>query len=307
MASSLKFSDKPSAVVDRYADQMKAISEHKYGDYDITYAHADMCQVYLPYSDKDLSLYEVTQGDVTMRVVSGRYLDPNTREERKYGIPCGTRARLLLYLINEQAILSREPSFQLATSFRDLCGKLRIPRSGRSMAELKIQLERLCTASFSLEWKNSQQHGLHNFFIVESIVTNGKFKNMDYSDVESKTKGFQITLSDKYFNSVINRGVPLDKRTITALQNNSMCLDIYSWLTHRLYRIPKGKTQFVPWQALKNQFGDGFDKMFNFKRDFRKNLQNVRLQYREARISEIHNKGFELHPSAPPIGEKLLL
>lgn len=306
MASSLKFGDKSSSVVNRYADQMRSVT-NKPKDYDITYAHASMCQVYLPTTDSESDLYEISQGDLTMRIQGARYLDSESRREMKRGVPCGTRARLLLYLINEMAIMKQEPSFQLASSFSDLCRKLRIPRSGRSMAEVKQQLERLCTASFSLEWKGYEQHGITNFFIVETIVTNGKYKDMNYADVKSQTKGFYITLGDKYFHSVIKRGVPLDRRTVTALQNNSMCLDIYNWLTHRLYRIPHDSAPFVTWKALREQFGTGYKDMFSFKRDFRLNLKNVCLQYRQAKISEVPNKGFIMHQSDPPIGQKILL
>ena len=307
MASSLKFGSKSSPVVNRYAEQMQLVFKEKYGPHDITYVHADMCQVYLPYQDSNINLLEVTQGDLKMRITGGRYLDSVSRQPIECGIPYGTRARLLLYLINEQAILNQSPTFQLAKNFSDLCRKLGIPRSGRSMEEVKIQFERLCTASFTLEWKGNEESGRHNFFIIQTLVTNGKFKNMDYSNVESKIKGFQITLSEAYFKSVIRRGVPMDKRTITALQNNSMCLDIYSWLTHRLYRIPAGTQKFLTWKTLKDQFGQSIGDMRNFKRDFRKNLKNVTLQYRAAKISEVYNKGFILEQSDPPIGEKPLL
>ena len=303
MASSLKFGSESSAVVDRYQAQMRA-GQDKYGEYDITYAHASMCQVYLPYQDLDCNLYEVSQGNLTMRVQGASYFEDGDRNKPvNRGVPYGTRARLLLYLINEQAILNQSPSFHLADSFSDLCRKLHIPASGRSMGEIKIQLERLCTSSFSLEWKNTQTKGMYNFFIVKSIVTNGRSKNMDYSDVVKGKKGFHVTLSEEYWESVKRQGVPLDRRTITALQNNSMCLDIYNWLTHRLYRIPKDSNQFITWKAIKDQFGHGYAKMDSFKRDFRKNLKNVTLQYRAAKISEVYNKGFQLYPSAPPIGE----
>ena len=129
---------------------------------------------------------------------------------------------------------------------------------------------------------------------------------MDYSDVDKGKKGFHVHLSDEYWESVKRQGVPLDRRTITALQNNSMCLDIYNWLTHRLYRIPKDGTQFITWKAIKDQFGHGYGRMDLFKRDFRNNLQNVKIQYRAAKIAEVYNKGFQLSPSAPPIGPQLL-
>ena len=306
MASTLKFGNDESLVAKRYSESMKAIRDTALGTNDIAYVHASMCQVYLPYSNTANDLYEVTQGALTMRIQGARYIDPDTKQQVSRGIPFGTRARLLLYHINEQAIVQQRPDFQLANSLSDLTNKLRISRSSRSMNELKVQLERLCTASFSFEWKNDDRHGLHNFFLVETIVTNGRAKGMDYADVKSSTKGFQVRLSDAYFNSVIKNGVPHDKRAITALQNNSMCLDIYSWLTHRLHRIPDGDGQFITWKALKDQFGHGFAKMHNFKRDFRKNLQNVKLQYQDAKISEVKNKGFLLYKSQPPIGPRLL-
>lgn len=311
MASNLKlvknYEDaQPSAVVGRYVAQIEA-KRDQYGKDDITYAHASMCQVFLPYHELDETFYEVKQGDLTLSIQGKDYFVNEDRTiKANRGVPYGTRARLLLYLMNEQAILAGGPSFHLADSFNDLCRKLYIPASGRSMQEIKTQLERLCTSSFSLEWKNSQTKGIKNFFIVQSLVTNGRSKNMsEYSKVDRDVKGFHVTLSDEYWNSVKDHAVPMDRRTIIALQNNAMCLDIYNWLTHRLYRIEKGKTVFITWKLIKAQFGHTYAKMDSFKRDFRKNLQNVRGQYPTANIFEDKNKGFTLLPSTPPIGPQV--
>ena len=86
-----------------------------------------------------------------------------------------------------------------------------------------------------------------------------------------------------------------------------MALDIYVWLAQRLHRIEQGKPEFVHWQGLKEQFGDGYDRIDNFKAIFRHTLSLVLTQYNSAKISEEKNKGFYLKCSPPPVPHKTLI
>ncbi len=110
-----------------------------------------------------------------------------------------------------------------------------------------------------------------------------------------------VRLSDDYFNSLVNHAIPLDERALAALSNNALALDLYSWLAQRLHRVEKGKPEFIPWAALKEQFGEGYGEMYKFKQKVRETLKLVHLQYRAARFSEEKNKGLWLEHSAPPI------
>ena len=65
--------------------------------------------------------------------------------------------------------------------------------------------------------------------------------------------------------------------------------------------LKSGKGQFVTWKAVKDQFGPGYSRMNDFKRAFRKALKDVLDQYRDAKIEEVHNKGFMLYNSPPPV------
>jgi Plasmid encoded RepA protein len=89
-----------------------------------------------------------------------------------------------------------------------------------------------------------------------------------------------VELSPRYFESLAKHAVPLDERAIAALSNSPMALDVYAWLAQRLCRV--GKPQFIPWPALKDQFGFGFSRMDNFKAAFRQILHEVHGQYRQA-------------------------
>ena len=79
-----------------------------------------------------------------------------------------------------------------------------------------------------------------------------------------------------------------------------MGLDVYTWLAQRLHRIPGNRPQFISWAALKAQFGDGYDRMDNFRRVFIQTLRLVHAQYQTAQI-EIHAKGMTLFHSLPPV------
>ena len=113
-------------------------------------------------------------------------------------------------------------------------------------------------------------------------------------------------LSADYFNSLQNHAVPLNEISLGALGHSSMALDLYSWLAQRLHRIPENRPQFITWAAIKDQFGDGFGQMNNFKRKFRVAMKHVLLQYAAARVED-DSRGLTLRNSPPPVAKRLFV
>jgi Plasmid encoded RepA protein len=98
--------------------------------------------------------------------------------------------------------------------------------------------------------------------------------------------------------------VPLDERAIANLSNSAMGLDIYMWLAQRLHRVIPTKPQFIPWTAVKEQFGWNYGKMFKFKDVFHTTLRNVKTQYPGARFT-LDGKGMILFNSPPPVSKRI--
>ena len=109
-----------------------------------------------------------------------------------------------------------------------------------------------------------------------------------------------IRLSDDYFASLAKHAVPLDERALAALAHSAMGLDVYTWLAQRLHRVPANRPQFISWAALKGQFGQGYERMSNFRRDFIQTLRLVHGQYQTAHF-EIGPLGMRLFHSMPPV------
>jgi hypothetical protein len=113
-----------------------------------------------------------------------------------------------------------------------------------------------------------------------------------------------VRLSLDYFESLQRHAVPLDERAVAALSHSAVGLDIYAWLAQRLHRVDPSKPAFIPWSALKEQFGHQYGRMDNFKRVFRQTLGMVLTQYRAARI-ELDGRGITLRNSSPPINGRI--
>ena len=85
-----------------------------------------------------------------------------------------------------------------------------------------------------------------------------------------------------------------------------MALDIYCWLAQRLHRVNPGKPAFIPWTALRDQFGWHYGQMRKFRQVFRDTLAMVLSQYRGARL-ELDDRGMTLRNSPPPVKGRVAL
>ncbi|MGF8753186.1 replication protein RepA, partial [Klebsiella pneumoniae] len=114
-----------------------------------------------------------------------------------------------------------------------------------------------------------------------------------------------LTLSEGYYNGLIESAVPLDNRALHVLKGSALALDIYAWLAHRLHRI-EGRPVMLYWMKLREQFaqeysGKNADK--DFKRAFMPALKQVLSVYPAAKVDQVKG-GLLLYSSPPPIPYK---
>lgn len=267
---------------------------------DAFFQHSVLCQTFLPYRNPgdDVTMWQQKQGKAQLAISSTPVLNPETDKYELAGIPYGTKARLILAHINTQAIKTQSKIINVEESMTAFIKSIGLSSDGRTIKEVKEQLRRLSASNLSVGFIDGARAVQVDFKIVKAFDL--WFPKNDNKRVLWPST---VVLSDDYFNSLINHAIPLDERALAALSNNAMAMDIYSWLAQRLYRITPGKLQFITWQALKEQFGQGYDRMDNFKATFRKTLQMALKQYPFAltRVEEIHNKGFNFSHADPPI------
>jgi hypothetical protein len=264
---------------------------------EITYQHTVLCQTCLPYRNQGAqTVWEKEQGRVALRIEAGTARNPDTQEWTQLGLPFGAKPRLVLMHLNAQAIKTQSPTIEVEDSMTAFARNvLGYAPNGKEIKLMKDQLGRLSAALIRLAINGEARP----FQVDTKIVT--AFDLWFPKDERQRVLWpSTVRLSEEYFQSLTRQAIPLDERAITALSHSAMGLDIYAWLAQRLHRIEFGKSQFVPWKLLKDQFGWGYTRMIDFKRVFLKTLGQVHSQYRGARIGA-DDKGLTLYHSPPPI------
>lgn len=264
---------------------------------DAAFQHSVLCQAFLPYRDpgQEARLWDYRQGRARLLLKAGEIYDPRSGEWEKVGLPYGARARLILAHINTQAVRSQNAVVDIENSLSAFIRKLGLYREGKTIAMIKEQLRRLAASNISLAFEASPQQVIQTRFDIIKTFDLWFPKDERQKVLWTST----IQLSDDYFHSLLEHAVPLDERALAALAHNALAIDIYTWLAQRLHRV-EGE-DFISWQNLKEQFGGGYERMDKFKSVFRDTLKKTLLQYPEARVEEIPNKGFYLRNSPPPI------
>jgi len=167
------------------------------------------------------------------------------------GLPFGPKPRLILAHVNAEALRTSSPDIEVEDSLTAFVKRLKLDPGGRNMRTIKDQLARLSAASVRLGLLRDGRAITVNSQIVTAFDL--WFPNKDAR--QRVLWPSTVRLSLDYFESLKAHAVPLDERALSALSHSAMALDLYAWLAQRLHRIPKPHRQFIPWPAIKEQFG----------------------------------------------------
>jgi hypothetical protein len=262
-----------------------------------------MVQATMPHKNTDTTHHQRSNGDYRLTMVA---YDP------EIGLPYGSIPRLMLAWIGSEVVKTQEREIVLGDSMSAFMRELGlIPTGGRwgSIDRLKDQSLRLTSCAISCSFINEEQAdtGPEPF-----RVGRGRFwwnpKLPDQLDIFKST----IELSEPFYNEIVQHPVPVDMRVLRMLKRSPMALDVYVWLTYRIYTLNRSRRRdvLIPWESLQMQFGAGYPETPQGKRDFKKSflreLVKVKaLAYNDARVGDdkagLTLKQSPLHlPTRPP-------
>jgi hypothetical protein len=269
----------------------------------ILFQHTVFCQTGLPYRDPGdaVRIWERMNGHVHLKVLAGDAMHPQRGQLVPLGLPFGPKPRLILTHLNAEALRTGSEEIEIESSLTAFVRRLRLDLHGRNMRTIKDQLSRLSASSVRLGIMRDGRAITVNSQIVTA------FDLWFPKDARQRVLWpSTVRLSLDYFESLQRHAVPLDERAIAALSHSAMGLDIYTWLAQRLHRVGPGKPAFVPWAALRDQFGWHYRHMRKFKQVFRQTLDMVLSQYRAARL-DLGDRGMTLRNSPPPVKGRMAL
>lgn len=204
----------------------------------------------------------------------------------RHGIPYGSIPRVILAWICSEAVLTRDRTLSLGRSQSDFLKRLQLHNNGRDIARLRDQSLRLFKSVISVEYSDDKEGDLSQRLLVSDQST--VFWHPKKDDQASHWDS-TLDLSQSFFDEILAAPVPLDMDVYHALSKSPMAMDIYAWLTYRIFVLRRSGRPFVliPWIGLKRQFGAGYGDhqqgLYDFKANFKKRLREVLNFYPEAR------------------------
>ncbi len=216
------------------------------------------------------------------------------------GLPYGTKPRLVLAFVSTEAIRTKSKEIILGNSLSDFMRRLDLtPTGGKwgSIPMLKNQVNRLFSSTVSFQYNG-----------IPNVSASGGFKIASKTILfwDSKNPGqtslweSAVTLTQEFYDEIVNNPVPIDMRALEALKDSSMAIDIYCWLTYRMSYLKR--TTKIPWDNLAVQFGSEYSTTRSFKWNFLKQLRKVLIVYNPS-IDE-DRKGLILKPSNTHISRR---
>lgn len=214
------------------------------------------------------------------------------------GLPYGTMPRLLLAWLTTEAVKTKSPEIVLGHTLSGFMRELGlIPSGGRwgTIKRLREQTHRLFSSAVSCHYSDNERAAGIGFTIAKAYDLWWQPQQPGQGTLWQST----VTLSNDFFEEIINSPVPIDMRALNTLKRSPLALDIYCWLTYRMSYLRKAA--LIPWVSLQSQFGAGYaldaQGVRDFKRAFLRELKKVLLCY-PANVEEAQEGyGLLLKPS----------
>ena len=211
----------------------------------------------------------------------------------KIGLPYGALPRLLLAWTTTEAVKTKSRELELGDSMSAFMAELGLTATGGksgSITRLKNQTRRLFTATVAASYEDENHIEDMGYRLADRSVLWWHSKDPEQVGLWKST----VTLSEQFFNEVIDRPVPIDMRAMKALKQSPMALDIYTWLTYRMSYLKRPTV--IPWDAVATMFGSNYKQLKHFKQAFIEELRRVMVVYPQVRV-EVTDDGLMVKPS----------
>lgn len=225
-----------------------------------------LIMVNLPYRDlsKDRKVWVRKNGKVSI-IVSPAY-DQNGKS---MGIPYGSYPRLILAYIITQVVKTQSSHINLGKGFRDFIELIGLEKGGHQFRNVKKQLERILSASFSWVYETGKMQSRTNIQISHQsqLWWNPKIPNQ-----QTLWESY-IELNHHFFNEIICNAVPLDLRILGILKNSPLGLDLYMFIAWRTFKIDT--PVYISWENLQEQLGGQYTDLKEFSRKCRFHIKRI--------------------------------
>ncbi len=247
-----------------------------------------LIMVNLPYRNpgKDCKNWYRQNGNVAIDIV------PAYKKGECLGLPYGTYPRLILAYLATQAVKTQSPEIYLGKSFGGFLKALNVRIGGTQYRDIRKQLDKMLSASFSWTYQNSTKETRVN---VQVSSKSELWWNPLDPEQKISWKSY-IELNHHFFKEIIRNAVPLDLRVLAGLKNSPLGLDLYMFIAWRTFKI--NEPVYLSWESLHQQLGTQQSAIAEFTRECKKHILRIQSINPTLKITFLRGR-LCLYPSHP--------
>lgn len=287
----------------RLLDYAGALERRNGKPEEVAFSARVWAQVSLPYKDPGAVPFWVRRnGDITLRVQPAAITDRQGNDLVAY--PFGILPRHIMTWMATEAVRTNDQELILGDTMQAFMEKLQIEVGGNSRRRLANQMERVFGSRLSVEGlvigaKGTGYGQAKEYFqITESTQLWFNEKDEIGGGGQTGLWDSKIVLSKRFFDSIIERPVPVDPAALRALGSKPLTFDIYVWVGYRLYGIEYPTR--MSWEDLHKQFGSQTKRLRDFRAAFADAIRDISILMPSLRY-ELEPNYFVLHPGPTPI------
>lgn len=261
----------------------------------LRHIHSVLALCGLPYTRQPVEEreYRSKQGRMRLIVNAGELMGPDG-EFVKQPLPYGSRARLLLLHLCSEAIRQKSPTINIEDSLTAFLKKMGFEATGGprgTLTAFKQQVNALAACRMTIG-TNDGNGG------PSRTVNTQPFASLDVWFPQNPDQRIlwpsTITFSRDFFDTLSKHALPVNIHAIRAFSGSPRKIDIYYWLTHRLYGL--SEPVVISWDALKEQFGEGYSRERDFRAKFLEELKHISEVFPKLPAT-VDEKGMRLKPA----------
>jgi len=251
-------------------------------------------QATLPHSDPgDIPLWWRKSGNYILKIQPD-YVPGTDGKPKNIGLPYGSIPRLILAWANAEAVKHKSKELLLGKSLADFMEKIGFESvtggKNGSITRLKTQALKLFSSKISLSYENESKLSISNALLADYAEY---FWDPLHPEQQSLWES-RIILSEKFYQLLLNAPVPLDWRVLKALKRSPMALDLYMWLSYRIFNLDK--PQKIRWDTLSEQFGSEYERVRDFRLNVRKHLLKIQAIWTSLNLDVHDDIHLEIKP-----------
>lgn len=239
----------------------------------LRHIHSVLALCGLPYTRQPLDVreYHRKQGRMSLIVKAGELQTPDGQWADQ-PLPYGSRARLLLLHLCSEAIRQKSPTIDIEDSLTAFLRGMGFPATGGARGTLtafKQQVNALAACSMKIgTWDGAKATTLNTapFSSIDVWFPTDPDQRMLWPST--------ITFSRDFFDTLTKHALPVNTHAIRAFAGSPRKIDIYYWLSHRLYNLDAPIS--IGWDGLREQFGEGYGRARDFRAQFQEELKHLR-------------------------------